>query len=58
MRTSVGHQESCAREVSQQTQDGQGHKMVESFEQQIARVVVDGGPAHQTAAPASAAGAD
>ena len=41
----MGHQESCARKVSQQTQDGQGHEVVESAEQQTAGVVVDGSPA-------------
>ena len=34
------------------------NEVLESAEQQIAGVVVDGSPAHQTAAPASAAGAD
>ena len=46
------------RNVSQQAQNGQGHEMVESVERQIARAVVGGGPAHQAAAPAAAAGTD
>ena len=51
-------QGSGAREVSQQAQNGQGHEMVESVEQQIAGAVVDGSPAHQTTTPVAAAGAD
>ena len=54
----MGDQESGAREVAQQAEDGQGHEMVESFEQQTARALVDGSPVHQTTTPASAAGAD
>ena len=34
-------------EVTQQAQNGQGHEMVEGFEQQTARATVDGSPAHQ-----------
>ena len=44
--TSMGHQKSRARKVTQQTQDGQGHDVVESAEQQTAGVVVDGSPTH------------
>ena len=54
----MGDQESCTCEVSQQAQKGQGHKMVESVEQQIARALADGSPAHQTTTPAATAGAD
>ena len=54
----MGHQESCAREVVQPAQDGQGYEVVESAEQQITGVVIDGSPADQTTTPASAAGAD
>ena len=54
----MGHQESCACEVVQSAQDGQGHEMVEGSEQQIGRAVADGSPAHQATTPASAAGAD
>ena len=45
-------QESCTCEVSQQAQGGQGHEMVQSVEQQIARALANGSPAHWTAAPA------
>ena len=57
-RTSMGDQESCTCEVSQQVQDGQEHMMVESVEQQSARALADGSPAHQTTTPAPTAGAD
>ena len=52
------HQESCTCEFSQQAQNGHGHKMVESVEQQIARALADGSSAHQTTTPAATAGAD
>ena len=51
----MGDQEGCTCEVSQQALDGHGHKMVESVEQQTARALADGSPAHQTTAPAAAA---
>ena len=55
----MGDQESCTCEVSQQAQNGQGQKMVENVEQQIARALTaDGSPAHQTTTPAATAGAD
>ena len=58
-RTSMGDQESCTCEVSQQAQHGQRHKVVESVEQQIARALTDdGSPAHQTTTPPATAGAD
>ena len=40
--------------VSQQAQNGQGHEMVESVEQQIARAMGDGITTHQTATLAAA----
>ena len=51
-------EESCTCEVSQQAQDGRGNKIMDSVEHWTARALADGSPAHQTTAPASAAGAD
>ena len=56
--STMGDQVGGTGEVSQQAQNGQGHEMVESVEQQIVRAVVDGSPADQTAAPAAGAGTD
>ena len=56
--SAMGDQESGTCEVSQQAQIGQGHGMLESVEQQFARGVVDGSPAHQTAAPTAAVETD
>ena len=54
----MGHQKSCARKIVKSAQDGQGYEVVEGAEQQITGAVVDGSPAYQTTAPASAARAD
>ena len=54
----MGHQESGARKIVQSAQDGKGHEVVVSAEQQTTRVVVDGSLAYQATAFASATRAD